>query len=106
MTYTLENPTITDTEVAFGSTKYLPKMKDIPEDFFKRSNVYVQLFNAIFFKGLVEFNYEPMEGFSKDTINKVIASHAGSFMPKHEHKEAGVAYMMSLMFKNPTWKTA
>lgn len=105
MTYKLENPTVTDIEVAFGSTKYLPKMEDIPEEFFKRRNVYVQLFNDIFFKGVSELNYEPIEGFDRATINRLISSHAGSFDPKHEHKEAGVAYMMSLMMKNPTWKT-
>jgi hypothetical protein len=27
-----------------------------------------------------------------------------SFNPKHEHKEAGVAYMMSLMMKDPVWE--
>lgn len=104
MSYQLSNSaSVTDIECAFGTTKYLPKIEDIPEEFFKRNNLYVRLFNDIFFKGVSDLQFKPAEGFDNAAVHRLIVAHSRSFEPKHEHKESGVAYMMSLLMIDPIW---
>lgn len=87
---------ISDAELAFGTTKLLPNEEDIPEEFFG-DNIHTRLVNAIFYgkplpAGDVQFN----KGFEKDQTVKCIRAHLNSFGPKHEHKMAGVAYMIAM----------
>jgi len=35
------------------------------------------------------------EGFTPEMLNRAVRSHLQSYGPKHEHKIAGVGYMMS-----------
>ena len=89
---------ITDVELAFGTTKLLPSWGDIPEKF-KRGNLYTEVAEAIFFGSefpdcTIEFDEEFI---SSDTLNKLIRAHLQSREPKHEHKIAGVGYLMSLL---------
>ena len=106
MPYTLTQEdinSITDLEVAFSTTRLLPAWEDIPEDFKKlyKGNIYVELTDAIFCggerpKGNVKFNEgfdETQEGFY--SLQRCVTAHMRSFEPKHEHKIAGIAYMIS-----------
>lgn len=89
---------ITAPEMVFGTTKLLPPAETIPEQFNSGANIYVQLVSAIFYgtplpKGEIEFH----PGFEQEQVVRCVRAHLTSCEPKHEHKMAGVAYMLSLM---------
>lgn len=102
---------ITDVEVAFATTKCLPKEEDIPEAFrgpYKgdyKSNVYVQLVDALFCGDPVP-NAEMifLDGFegtkqNPKLLQRFTMAHLRSFEPSHEHKISGIAYMVSLIIR-------
>ncbi|KPM97654.1 hypothetical protein [Vibrio alginolyticus] len=89
---------ITDVERAFSTTRLLPPMDEIPEEFFSDENIYTKISNAMIFQqnmpnGVVLFD----KGYEEADMVKCVEAHAESYSPKHEHKVAGVAYMISLM---------
>lgn len=90
---------ITDPELAFATTRLLPAWDDIPEEFKKQSgNIYCQLAHKLFFGDpLPDMEIDIAEGFKPEDLNKCVRAHLASFEPKHQHKIAGVAYMISLM---------
>lgn len=61
------------------------------------------LFNQWFFRGLKSLEIEPKEGIDKQMALRHIKAVMGSFEPKHEHKQAGVAFLMSQFFKDAKW---
>lgn len=86
---------ITDAELAFGTTRLLPSEADIPKEFWD-GNIYTKLASAIFYNtplpnGVVSFH----DGFDKDAVVKAVRAHLASFGPEHNHKIAGVGYMMA-----------
>lgn len=88
----------TDLEIAFGTTRLLPKIEDIPDEF-KASNTYTKLVESLFFTGKptdgnVAF-IPPFDDASAIHLARTVNAHLRSFEPKHEHKIAGVAYMIS-----------
>lgn len=98
MSYTLnasDLASITDIEVAFGTTRLLPKLEDIPEEFSK-GNLYTELAEAIFYgHPLPCCEIEMKEGVDPCLLKRTVRAHLCSFEPKHEHKIAGVGYMIS-----------
>ncbi|WP_213664188.1 hypothetical protein [Stutzerimonas stutzeri] len=98
MAYTLTAEqvcSVTDVEQAFGTMRLLPDWDDIPKDF-KEGNCYTATVEAIFCgtelpKGTIEL----IDNVSPAALNKCVRAHLQSFGPKHEHKIAGVAYLMS-----------
>ena len=94
---------ITDAEVAFSTTKFLPPYSQIPEEFKRGNTKWNRLFSAWFFGGLKELRVAPKDGVDRQKALRCIRAHMGSFEPKHEHKEAGVAYMMSMLFDDAEW---
>ena len=98
---------ISDPEMAFGTTKLLPKRSELPEEFqFMGSSKWNKLFTDIFFVGLEDLDVIPKEGVDVNAALKCVKAHMGSWEPKHEDKESGVAYMMSVLFEDATWTTA
>lgn len=93
---------VTDADLAFGgkAMEILPKWGDIPEEFKRDRNPWVQWQRQWFFRGL-EKRPTPKEGIDGALAMKNLACVQGSFAPKHEHKEAGVAYLASLWFASP-----
>lgn len=92
--------TITDVEIAFGTTKLLPPIDAVPAEF-KRGNDYTKLLDRLFAgqpapEGEIVFR----EGFDDDDapalLNRVVMAHLRSFEPEHEHKIAGLGYLISL----------
>jgi hypothetical protein len=94
---------ITDVEMAFSADRLLPEWDDIPEEF-KRGNIYTRIADALF------DNSEPpegemtfLEGFHDEEaavdLNRCVRAHLQSYRPKHEHKIAGVGYMISQVCK-------
>ena len=88
---------ITDLEMAFGTTRLLPPPEAIPEPFWS-GNLYTQLAEALFYRhplppALIEFRH----GFDSQQLRRIVLSHLRSFAAKHEHKIAGVGYLISQM---------
>lgn len=96
---------ISDVTFAFpGSVEkeYMPEYKEIPEEFrdLNRKTVWNELFSKWFFSGLENDDiFIPKEGIDKKMALRHINTIMRSFQPKHEHKEASVAYLMSIWFQ-------
>lgn len=91
--------TITDVEIAFGTTKLLPPYDAVPDEF-KRGNDYTKLLAHIFAgQALPEGEIVFRDGFADSEapalLNRVVMAHLRSFEPKHEHKIAGLGYLVS-----------
>jgi hypothetical protein len=98
-----EIPDLTDVEIVFGSVKHLPSMESIPDEFKMndRNNPFCKLTTDWFFKGLDKEQISsmvPKEGVDKLKAVRALSAILKSFEPQHEHKEAGVAYLMSCWF--------
>lgn len=88
---------ITDLELAFGTTRLLPPPEAIPEAFW-RGNAYTQLAEALFYGApLAPLRIKFKPGFDANQMQRIVRSHLASFEPKHEHKIAGVGYLISQM---------
>ena len=98
--------TINDIEVQFGTTKLLPPMDQIPEEFVKETTKWNKLFNDWFFGGVDDIQFAIKDGIDPELALKCIQAHMVSWEPKHEHKTAGVSYMMSLLFEDVEWSLA
>lgn len=78
---------------------YLPAMKDIPQEFKDGRTEWNKLFSRWFYRGLPkETEFVPKDGIDPKEALRHIKYCMGSWEPKHEHKEAGVAYLLSLWF--------
>ncbi len=97
-------PEISDAEAAFPANPPLPKWDEIPEDFRKgwagSSHPWCRIPSKWFFKGgtLDEFGLTPKDGVNADAAMRAIMACLRSFAPKHEHKIAGVGFMLSEWF--------
>lgn len=94
---------VTAPELAFGGDmqKLLPPLADIPVEFKDRGNG--TKWNAIqrkwFFEGLpAGTRFVPKEGVDEQAALRHLGAIQRSWAPKHEHKEAGVSWLMSLWF--------
>jgi len=94
-------PEVTNADVAFGTTIGLPDYDAIPDEFKNRyGNKWVQLFNDWFFCGLKKLEFIPKENVDVNKAIRHIKALMCSFSPSHEHKTAGVAYLMSQYFED------
>lgn len=93
-------PTITELDVAFGNINHLPKWEDIPEEFKNFSGVANDIAEDWFFGKLTEETMPQIkEGLDKNMAMAAIRAILVSFQPKHEHKIAGVAYLINEWFE-------
>lgn len=75
-------------------------MEEIPQEFQKSSRGYYgRLFSDWFYKGVSTDRLPPREGVDQTLAIRHLRCVIGSFQPKHEHKEAAAAYLMSLWFE-------
>lgn len=86
--------TISDLDIAFGTERLLPAWEDLPQEF-KTGNDYTRLAEAIFYGRPLSGRIEFKEGFEPEQLNRVVRAHLRSFAPKHEHKIAGVGYLIA-----------
>lgn len=85
----------TDVEMAFATTRLLPSYELVPKEF-KKGNLYTKTVSAIFFgTELPKANLYLNLDVTPEELNKCITAHLKSFEPKHEHKIAGVGYLLS-----------
>lgn len=86
-----------------GVEHLMPKREDIPDDF-KNMNgktKWNRLFSKWFYSGLPQgTRFVPVEGIDADAAMRHIRAIMSSWEPKHEHKEAAVAYLLSIWFKD------
>ena len=96
---------VTREELAFGPRnvyEFLPEYDIIPEDF-KRfgGNKWVNITEKWFFSGLPKgTSFKPKTGIDVQEALAHISACLRSWAPKHEHKTAGVAYLMSEWFED------
>ena len=94
---------VTKFDVVFGPKRIetlLPAMNEIPAEFHEFNNPWQKIVSGWFFSGLNPIP-SAKEGIDQNKALAHIASVLGSFEPKHEHKSAGCAYLMSLWFELP-----
>lgn len=96
--------TISDVEMAFGTTKLLPPYEMIPEEFKEGSggNAYTKLMDCMAAQrpipeGEVIFRAGFEDAAAPQQLMRVIHAHLKSFQPKHEHKISGLGYLVSLV---------
>lgn len=99
-------PDINRLDMAFGNIKHLPPMSEIPKRFSICSNTFQNKFvSKWFFGGLKDEDLAllvPKSGVDKNKALAAIAAILRSFEPKHEHKEAGAAFLLSEWFEDPS----
>lgn len=90
---------VTQAEQAFGTTRLLPSFDELPLVFQQGTGeaaVYHQLVDALFYgRPLPDGDIEMHAGVTAEMLRNCTIAHLRSFEPKHEHKIAGVAYMVS-----------
>lgn len=98
----MEVPSLTKVDIVFPAhaLDWMPAWEEIPEEFREGHTEWNQIANSWFAHGLREdVAFYPKEGvIAEDAFNAVRAT-LGSYAPKHEHKIAAVAYMLSCWFK-------
>ena len=102
--WTRPRENVTRTDIAFGPrilSEWLPAYDDIPEEFKRGGNVWCETTSRWFFRGLPKGILVAKEGIDEIMAIRHLKAVLGSFEPRHEHKEAGVAYLMSLWFEEP-----
>ena len=88
-----------------ASLDLLPPLDTIPEEFKRHGGTkWNKLFNDWFFCGLSKLELKAKSGIDKDKALKHIRIAMQGWDSQHEHKEAGVAYLMSLWFADVTWE--
>jgi hypothetical protein len=90
---------ITDVELAFGEQRLLPDWSEVPQAF-QKGNVYTNLAEAIFFGsklpvGTIEFREGFQDAKVGEDLQRCVRAHLKSWGPKHEHKIAGVGFMIA-----------
>jgi hypothetical protein len=96
---------VTSIDIAFGPKNvndYMPVYSSIPDEFKNGRTWGNKMFNKLFFEGGSVAELVPKEGINKEEAVRHIGAVMGSFQPKHEHKEAAVAYMFVSWFETPT----
>lgn len=76
----------------------MPEYDDIPEEFRRGRSPWNDLQATWFFEGIADAEFYPAEGIDTQAAFTHAKAIQGSFEPKHEHKEAAVAYLLSRWF--------
>jgi len=99
-------PEVTDVDMAFGliNNMGLPPYDTIPEEFKHGQTKWNKLVVDLFFIGLKSLTLHPKEGVDKDKAWRHVQALLRSMSSKHEHKDAGVSYLMSQYFEDAEWE--
>jgi len=89
-------------DIAFGGNamQILPPNSAIPDEFKRQGGVWPKWQADWFYSGLKRWP-KPKDGIDMHLAMANLKCVMGSFEPKHEHKQAGVAYLASLWFASP-----
>lgn len=98
----LPNENLTPVDVAFPArvSHLMPEWDDIPKEFrdYNSNGKWNKFFSDCFHFGIKDLKLKPNEGIDPVKAMTHIRCIMGSFEPKHEHKGASIAYLMSLWF--------
>ncbi len=83
---------------------FIPKWEEIPAEFKRDRNEWNDFVQGWFFNGVKDATFTPKNGVDKNDALGHCATIMRSFEPKHEHKIAGVAFLLSQWFE-PPWPT-
>ncbi len=92
---------ISDIELAFPAHvigKYLPVWETIPDEFRNYRSPWCHHAQAAF-SGKFDAAFTLRDGVDIKLASRHLRACLSSYEPKHEHKIAGVAYLMSLWFE-------
>jgi len=94
---------VSDVELVFPASVVdrglFPKEEDVPEAFFDRENPWAMFARRWFNEGCSTDSLIPKFGIDKGQAIRHLKVCMGSFAPRHEHKIAGVAYLLSQWFE-------
>lgn len=89
---------VTDNDMVWGARtdELLPMWDELPEEFQKYNyNKYCSAASSMFFEGLAKSGVTVKPEFNEDEVLRHLLTILRSFQPKHEHKIAGVGYLIS-----------
>lgn len=105
--YSKPNPNFDGLDASFGASnalQWMPPMSEIPDEFKRdHGNKWVKFQSDWFFSGLKDLEVTCKEGIDRKQALIHLAALNRSMAPKHEHKEAAVAYLASLWFDDVTY---
>lgn len=78
--------------------KLMPLYTEIPKEFKYGHNKQCTVVSDWFFLGLKDVKWQPKEGIVANKAIRHIQAIMTSWEPKHEHKEAACAYLLSQWF--------
>lgn len=101
-------PDVTDLDLAFPTKAMdiLPPYKDIPEEFKRDYHKWAKVALDWFYAGLKNAKWEAKPGVDTNKALRAIQACLGDWSPKHEHKIAGVAFLLNEWFVDVTYETA
>lgn len=97
----MDVPEIEDVDVAFPARalEWMPPMESIPQEFKERGTEWNGVMSVWFYRGLpAEVAFFPKQGVDPQKAIRAIQATLGSYAPKHQHKMAATAYMLSCWF--------
>ncbi|RKN75023.1 hypothetical protein [Paenibacillus ginsengarvi] len=99
---------VTDLNLAFGGDmkKLLPPYNEIPQEFRSERSKWNKVVSDWFYYGLKNAEWNPKEGVETQKALRHVKAIMGSWEPKHEHKEAGCAYLLSEFFHDVKYERA
>lgn len=99
---------VSDLELAFPARimHLLPDWSAIPEEFQNGNTKWHKLQRDWFYHGLASLTLKPKEGVDQRMALRHLKAIQSSFEPKHEHKSASVAYLLSEWFDDAEWTPA
>jgi hypothetical protein len=98
---------VSDVQVVFPANlgELLPPYEDIPEDFRRErgdARQWIDFQRQWMFRGVSKAALTPRPDVDVDAALRHLKVIQGSFEPKHEHKEAAVAWLASRWFESYT----
>lgn len=99
---------IDDVTLAFSANvqHLMPAYADIPAQFKNGSTMWNRFQSDWFYSGIQVSQMIPKPGIDKNLALRHLKVINGSYEPKHEHKEAAIAYLASLWFSEKSVWTA
>jgi hypothetical protein len=86
----------------------MPAYEEIPDEFrnLNSRSKWARMFSDWFYAGLKDIKTTPKPGIDSEKALRHVGTIMGSFEPKHEHKEAACAYLLSLWFDDVSYTVA
>jgi hypothetical protein len=101
---------VEDREIAFGVgvARLMPRYDDIPREFkdWNGPGRWNKVVSDWFYRGLKDVEWVPKPGIDPQKALRHLKVIMGSWDPRHEHKEAAVAYLLSLWFEDVKYTPA